>query len=162
MRRGPLSVAGLAVLALGCAAPGGDFPRPVQGSLETVLPGDGRPALIVFFSTGCQVCFEDLLEMVGFVRRKGLDFPVVGVCGDPGAEIEAFVEKYSVRVPIVRDGRGRIRRRFKIGLLPFKIVLSAGQEVYRDDDLLPLAERSRRVQRCLVGLMAGSPPGSRF
>lgn len=160
MRRAPAFIAWAALSALSCLGAGPVDRRPLQGSLEAVLPGNGRPVLIVFFSTGCQVCFEDLLEMAGFVRGRDLDLPIVGVCGDPEAEIEAFLEKYSIRAPIVRDGRGRIRRRFKVDLLPYKIVLAKGKEVYRDDYYLPLDERSRRVRRCLIDLGAGSPPGS--
>jgi AhpC/TSA family len=160
MSRAPALAAWVALWVLYGFGPGPGDRRPFQGSLEAVLPDDGRPALIVFFSTGCPPCFDDLLEMVRFVRDKGLGLTIVGVCGGPEAEIESFVDKYSVRVPIVRDGRGRIRRRFKVDLLPYKIVMAGGQEVYRDDYYLPLDERTRRVRRCLIDLGAGSPPDS--
>ena len=161
MIRAPALAAWAALSLLSGLGPGPGDRRPLQGSLEAVLPDDGRPALIVFFSTGCPACFDDLLETVRFVREKGLGLTIVGVCGGPEAEIESFIEKYSVRVPIVRDGRGRIRRRFRVDLLPYKVVLAGGKEVYKDDYYLPLDERSRRVRRCLIGLGAGSPPGSR-
>jgi hypothetical protein len=160
MRRAPALAAWAALTVIPGMGPGTGGLRPLQGSLEAVLRNDGRPAVIVFFSTGCPVCFEDLLEMARFIRREALALSIVGVCGDPEADIEAFADKYSVRAPIVRDGRGRIRRRFKVDLLPYKIVLSGGKVVYRDDYYLPLEERSRRVRRCLIGLGAGSPSGS--
>ncbi len=150
-----------ALLVFGGLGAGPGDGRPVQGSLEEALPADGRPALLVFFSTNCPACFDDLLEMGAFVRRNRMDLPIVGVCGDPEADIEAFVEKYSVRHPVVRDGRARIRRRLKVDLLPYKIVLAGGKEVYRDDYIVPLGERSRRAQRCLIELSAGSRSGSR-
>jgi hypothetical protein len=161
MKRIPAFIVAAALLAFGCFGAGPGDGRPVQDSLEEALPADGRPALLVFFSTGCPTCFDDLLEMAVFVRRNGLDLAVVGVSGDPEADIEAFVEKYSVRYPVVRDGRARIRRRFKVDLLPYKIVLAGGKVVYRDDDRLPMGERSRRAQRCLIELTAGSLSGSR-
>lgn len=160
MKRIAAFIVAAALPAFGCFGAAGDG-RPVQDSLEEALPADRRPALLVFFSTGCPTCFDDLLEMAVFVRRSGLDLAVVGVSGDPEADIEAFVEKYSIRYPVVRDGRARIRRRFKVDLLPYKIVLAGGKVVYRDDDRLPMGERSRRAQRCLIEITAGSLSGSR-
>jgi hypothetical protein len=161
MKRMPAFVGWAALLIFGGFWAGPGDGRPVQGSLEEALPADGRPALLVFFSTGCPACFDDLLEMVAFVRRNRMDVPIVGVSGDPEVDIETFVEKYSLRHPVVRDGRARIRRRFKVDLLPYKIVLAGGKEIYRDDYFLPLGERSRRAQRCLIELSAGSRSGSR-
>ena len=161
MIRIPALVGCTVLLVFGGFGAGPGDGRPVQGSLEEALPADGRPALLVFFSTNCPACFDDLLEMAAFVRRNRIDLPIVGVCGDPEADIEAFIEKYSLRHPVVRDGRARIRRRLKVDLLPCKIVLAGGKEVYRDDYHLPLGERSRRAQRCLMELSAGSRSGSR-
>jgi hypothetical protein len=139
-------------------------PGPRQAGLLSVdeaLPRDGRPALLAFFATGCPPCADDLLETAAFVRRNGLAVAVIGVCGDTERDIRAFVEKHSLACPVVRDERGRVRRRFGVGLLPMKIVLVAGKEVYRDDDRLPLDERRRRAERCLAGLMRHSRSGSR-
>lgn len=161
MKRSPAFVRWAALLALGCIGAGpGDGP-PAPGSLDEALPADGRPALVVFFSTGCPTCFDDLLEMAAFIRRNKMRMPIIGVCGDPASDIDAFVEKYAVHDPIVRDSRGRIRRRLKVDLLPYKIVMAGGKELYRDDYFLPLAERSRRAQKCLIELTDGSRPGSR-
>ncbi len=160
MRRARAFVCWTALLALGCLGTGHGGDRSFPGSLEAVLPADGRPVLLVFFSTGCPVCFDDLLEMARFVRGKGMDLPIFGISGDLEADLEAFIDKYSVRAPIVRDARGRIRRRFKVDLLPYKVVMAGGKVVYKDDYYLPLGERSRRAQRCLIELTAGSPPGS--
>lgn len=129
-------------------------------SLDEALPADGRPVLLVFFSTGCAPCSDDLLEMILFVRRKGLSPAVVGVSGDTEAEIDTFVEKHSLSCPVVRDERGRIRRRFRVDLIPFKIILAGGTEVYRDDRYLAMDERLRRAQRCLIELGSVSRSGS--
>jgi hypothetical protein len=155
------ALAGLAAFFASCClgAWGGDR-RSVLHSLDEALPADGRPALLVFFSTGCTPCFDDLLEMTMFVRRHGLDPAVVGISSDTEAEIDKFIEKHSLTCPVVRDERGRIRRRFKVDLIPFKIIQAGGTEVYRDDYYLALDERLRRAQRCLIELAAGSRSGS--
>lgn len=162
MRRGGALAGWAAFFALFfLEAWGGDRPV-ILHSLDEALPANGRPVLLVFFSTGCTPCFDDLLEMALFVRRQGLDLVVVGVTGETEAEIDEFVEKHSLTCPIVRDERGRIRRRFKVDLFPYKIVLAGGTEVYRDDYYLPLDERLRRAQRCLIELAAGSRSGLPF
>ncbi len=161
MRPAPALVRWAALLALGSFGAGAGDAPPASVALDEALPADGRPALVVFFSTGCPTCFDDLLEMAAFIRTNKLELPIIGVCGDPAPEIGAFVEKYSFHDPIVRDDRRRIRRRFKVDLLPYKIVLAGGKELYRDDYYLPMAERSRRAQRCLIELTDGSRPGSR-
>ena len=160
MRRGGALAGWAAFFAFSFLGAWGGDRRYVLHSLDEALPANGRPVLLVFFSTGCTLCFDDLLEMTLFVRRHGLDLAVVGVSGDTEAEIDKFIEKHSLSCLVVRDERWRIRRRFRVDLLPFKLVLAGGKEVYRDDDYLPLGERSRRAQRCLIELAAGLRSGS--
>ncbi len=160
MRRAGALVGWTVLFVFSCLGTWGGTRRFVPHSLDEALPADGRPALLVFFSTGCTPCFDDLLEMNLFVRRHGLGAAVVGISGDTEAEIDKFVEKHSLTCPVVRDERGRIRRRFRVDLLPFKIILAGGTEAYRDDYYLALDERLRRAQRCLIELAAGSRSGS--
>jgi len=145
---GPVTaaLAGLFLFAAGAKGP------IVMRSLEEALPRDGTPALIVFFSAACPSCFDDLLEMVHFVKKNKLPFPVVGISGDPEADLEVFMEKYSVGCSVVRDDRGRLRRRFGVDLVPYKIVLRGDTLLYRDDDYLEFSERRRRAGQCLIDL----------
>jgi hypothetical protein len=123
-------------------------------SLEEAFPADGRPCLLVFFSTDCEVCFDDLLEMNYFVDQKGLAVRVIGISGDTAADIEKFAAKHSLKCPLVRDDRGRIRRRFRVDDVPFKIVLEGGAERYRDDVYRGFDERRRRAEECLLAIDA--------
>ncbi|MCJ7643446.1 MAG: redoxin domain-containing protein [Candidatus Aminicenantes bacterium] len=147
-RPGPVAaaLAGLFLFSAGAEGP------VVVRSLEEALPRDGTPALIVFFSASCPSCFDDLLEMIHFVKKNRLPFPVIGISGDPEADLEAFMEKYSVGCSVVRDDRGRLRRRFGVGLVPCKIVLRGDSLLYRDDDYLEFSERRRRAGQCLIDL----------
>ena len=147
-RPGPAAaaLAGLFLFSAGAEGP------VVVSSLEEALPHDGAPALLVFFSASCPSCFDDLLEMIQFVKKNGLPVRVVGISGDTEADLVAFIEKYSVGCSVVRDDRGKLRRRFGVDLVPYKIVLRRNLVLYRDDDRLEFSERRRRAGQCLIDL----------
>ena len=147
-RPGPVAaaLAGLFLFSAGAEGP------VVVSSLEEALPHDGAPALLVFFSASCSSCFDDLLEMIYFVKKNGLSVRVVGISGDTKADLEAFMGKHSVGCFVVRDDRGRLRRRFGVDLVPYKIVLRGDSVVYRDNDYLEFSERRRRAGQCLIDL----------
>ena len=150
MRRTRLDLA--AVLAwLFLLSAGAEGPV-VMSSLEEALPHDGTPALLVFFSASCPSCFDDLLEMIYFVKKKELSVRIIGISGDTKADLEAFMGKHSVGCSVVRDDRGRLRRRFGVDLVPYKIILLGDSVVYRDNDYLESDERRRRAGRCLIEL----------
>jgi len=147
-RPGPAAaaLAGLFLFSAGVEGPG------VASSLEQVLPRDGTPALLVFFSPSCPSCFDDLLEMIHFVKMNKLPVRVIGISGGTEADLVAFIEKYSVGCSVVRDDRGKLRRRFRVDLVPYKIVLGRNSVLYRDDDRLEFSERRRRAGQCLIDL----------
>lgn len=124
----------------------------VMSSLEEALPHDGTPALLVFFSASCPSCFDDLLEMIYFVKKKELSVRIIGISGETKADLEAFMGKHSIGCSVVRDDRGRLRRRFGVDLVPYKIILLGDSVVYRDNDYLESDERRRRAGRCLIEL----------
>ena len=142
---------GLVVVWALLSSGGQELPE-VAGSLEEALPANGRPCLLVFFSTDCEVCFDDLLEMNYFVDQKGLAVRVIGISGDTAADLEKFAGKHSLKCRLVRDDRGRIRRRFRVDDVPFKIVLEEGTERYRDDVYQGFEERRRRAEECLLAI----------
>ena len=127
-------------------------PPDILTSLEAALPPTGSPALLVFFSVGCPSCFDDLLEMAMFVDRERLPVRVIGISSDSASDLEEFAAKYSLKGPVVRDGRGRLRRRFKADIVPYKIVLAEDRVFYRDDSRLQPGERLRRIKKCLLEL----------
>jgi len=142
------------VLVWPVSVSGGQNLPAIAVSLEEALPADGRPCLLVFFSTDCEVCFDDLLEMNYFVSRHELDVRVIGISGDTASDLERFAAKHSLECPLVRDDRGRIRRRFRVDEVPFKIVLEGGAERYRDDVYRGFDERRRRAEECLLAIDA--------
>jgi hypothetical protein len=143
------------LLVFGLVSGASDIPAAATvspDSLDKLLSDQGTPVLLVFFSTDCTVCFDDLLDMTHFIEKRGLPVRVVGISGDPEVDLRTFVEKYSVRIPIVRDERGRIQRRFKVDIIPYRIILWGGKTLYRDDPYQEFDQRSREAKRFLAAL----------
>ena len=125
----------------------------VLSSLEEVLPRDGTPALIVFFSVSCPSCFDDLLEMIHFVKKNGLPVRSSASAGTRMLTSRAFMEKYSVGCSVVRDNRGKAPQTIRRGPRALQDRPAAATAVlYRDDDYLEFSERRRRAGQCLIDL----------
>lgn len=148
-------------LLLAAAAPCGDFgtlPGPVEtricASLEEAAGTATGPVLLVFFSTDCRVCADDLFESRYLVDRRGFDLAVVGVYSGLRDELRSFLEKYRWDQPVVLDRRKVLFRRFDVDAVPFKALLVGKEEVYRDDARLDLAARREGLERCLTRLLS--------
>ncbi len=137
----------VAAAALACFAPGRDVF--LARSLEEVLPPD-KPALLVFFSTTCATCFDELFEMRYFVETRGLPVEVIGITGGSREEVTAFLGKYAYHGPVVLDAKARLRRAFRVDFVPLSIVVRRGRVVCRADIYQEPRRRRERVKRCLL------------
>jgi peroxiredoxin len=124
----------------------------IRDNLEEVLPPADRPALLVFFDPACPSCAEDLFEMRYWAERSGLVLEIIGVATGVRKGVAAFLEKHGYFRPVVLDRKARLRRRFKVDLVPSMIVLYGGRVVHRDDWRRTPEERREEVKRCLTGL----------
>ncbi|MDH4195950.1 MAG: TlpA family protein disulfide reductase [Candidatus Aminicenantes bacterium] len=137
----------LAVAALAGPASSGDVS--LHLSLDEVLPRD-KPALLVFFSTTCGSCFDELFEMRYFVEAHGLPIEVIGVTGGPREEVAAFLDKYAYHRPVVLDGKARIRRALRVDAVPLSLVIRGGRVVCRADVYQEPQRRREEIKRCLL------------
>lgn len=124
----------------------------IRDTLEEVLPPPDRPALLVFFDPACPACAEDLFEMRYWVEKSGLETEIVGVAAGVRGDVAAFLEKHGYFRPVVLDRKARLRRRFKVELVPSMLVLLDGRVVHRDDWRRSPGERREEAKRCLTGL----------
>ncbi len=124
-------------------------------SLEEVLGREERPILLVFFSTDCSICWDDLLEMRLFLERHRLRVGIVGISQDDEKELENFRLKYSFFYPIVLDRSRRIFRAHRVDLVPFKVVLQGSRVIYRDDYYRDFFLRQEEAKRCLMSIGRG-------
>ena len=145
-------IAVLIVLALGAALlvafRAGVDVRILRNLEEAALPA-GRPILLVFFSTDCPSCYDDLFEARYAVEKGGWPVSVVGVFSGPKDELQAFLEKHACTLPVVLDRRKVLFRRFNVDCLPYKALLSGDATVYRDDPYKEPGRRMEDLKTCL-------------
>jgi thiol-disulfide isomerase/thioredoxin len=120
-------------------------------SLDEILPPD-RPALLVFFSTTCGPCYDELFEMRYFVEMHGLSIEVIGVTGGLREEVAAFLAKFAYHRPVVLDAKARLRRAFRVDALPVSLVVRGGRVVCRADYYQESQRRREEIKRCLLAI----------
>lgn len=147
--------------AIGAALAAGTGPGPAvraevricAGLDEAAPPGSG-PALLVFFSTECHVCYDDLFEARHLVEKGRWPVTVIGVSPGPREALQEFLEKHAWTLPVVLDSRKALFKRFKAGAAPFKVMIVGSEIAYRDDPYLGLEERRKELERCLTRLFS--------
>jgi thiol-disulfide isomerase/thioredoxin len=146
------TAAALILLALGAFLPAAPQPgREVRicRSLEEAAPPQGRPVLLVFFSTECPSCYDDLFEARYTIEKGGWPVRVVGVYAGPEDELRSFLEKYTWTLPVVLDRRKILFRKFNVDSLPDKTLLAGGTTLYRDDPYQGPTRRMEELKACL-------------
>jgi hypothetical protein len=123
--------------------------RICAGLDEAAPPGTG-PVLLVFFSTDCSVCYDDLFEARYLVDKGRWPVAVVGVAAGPREELGRFLEKHAWTLPVVLDRRKALARRFRVDAVPFKALLLGSETIYRDDPYIGLEDRRKELKRCLT------------
>ena len=137
----------MAVVVIAGSLPGGDVS--LYLSLDEVLPRD-RPALLVFFSTACASCYDELFEMRYFVEARGLPVEIIGITGGSREEVATFLGKYAYHRPVVLDAKARLRRAFRVDAVPLSLVVCGGRVVCRADVYQEPQRRREEVKRCLL------------
>jgi hypothetical protein len=140
-------------LAAGAAAgSGASTPEDVRicaGLDEAAPPGTG-PVLLVFFTTDCPVCYDDLFEARYLVDNGRWPVTVIGVTSGRRDELTRFLEKHAWALPVVLDKRRALIRRFKVNAVPFKALLVGSETIYTDDPYVGLEARRKELERCLT------------
>ena len=105
--------------------------------------------LVVFFSTDCPVCYDGLFESRYVIDKGGWPVTVVGVYSGPEDELRVFLEKYAWTLPVVLDRRKSLARKLRVDIVPDRVLLAAGEPVYRDDPRADPARRRKDLTKCL-------------
>lgn len=126
----------------------------ICSSLEEAAPPGSGPVLLVFFSTGCHACYDDLFESRHLVDKGGWPVAVVGVASALREDLQDFLEKHAWTLPVVLDRRRELFRRFDVDALPWKALLVGPESVYRDDPYLDPDRRREELERCLTRLFS--------
>ena len=140
--------------ALVAAGLTGGTGRPAEvricSTLEEALPAGSGPVLLVFFSTDCPVCYDDLFEARYLVDNGRWPVTVIGVTSGRRDELARFLEKHAWALPVVLDKRRALVRRFKVDAVPFKALIVGPETIYADDPYIGLEARRKELERCLT------------
>jgi len=118
-------------------------------TLEEAAGLAGGPVLLVFFSTDCPSCYNDLFEARHLVEKGGFAVAVIGVFSGPKDTLRAFLEKFAWTLPVVLDRRKTLFRKFGVDIVPYKALLSGGKAIYRDDPYKEAGRRREELEKCL-------------
>jgi peroxiredoxin len=151
-------IAGLAFSGIGQATdPAADqaIPIPLYESIEDVPRRTDLPLVLVFFSTACPACWDDLFAVRQLIGERGFDCELVGVTRDSEREVRAFLEKYGFAGPVVRDARKRLFRAHAVELEPAAVVIEDGRVVYKDDAYRDYPSRREELKTWMTRRSAG-------
>jgi cytochrome c biogenesis protein CcmG, thiol:disulfide interchange protein DsbE len=103
---------GEASLSIGDPAPDKDLQRLDGSGTGRIADHRGRWVLVNFWASWCGPCRTEAPALERFHRRhSGEDFTVLGIDLDDNTDdARAFVERYGLTYPQLRDGDGRERR----------------------------------------------------
>jgi cytochrome c biogenesis protein CcmG, thiol:disulfide interchange protein DsbE len=103
-----LASKGSSGVALGDEAPASALPRLEGGGEGSLRESRGRWVLVNFWASWCEPCKQEAPALERFQRRHGgPDFTVIGIDSrDLEGDGRAFVRKYGLSYPQLRDGNG--------------------------------------------------------
>ncbi len=143
-------------VALGEPAPDSPLPRLEGGGAESLADYRGRWVLVNFWASWCLPCREEAPALERFQRRHGgPEFTVLGIDSrDLSGDGRAFVRRYGLTYPQLRDGDGAAARDYGTTGVPENYLVDpAGKvrllfrgpvsEKYLDQEVAPLLPRGR-------------------
>jgi hypothetical protein len=117
-------------------------------SLDEAVPSPARAVLLVFFSTDCPLCYNDLFEARYAIDQGRWPVSVIGVFSGLEDDLHSFLEKHAWTAPVVLDRRKVLARKFKVDIVPYKVLLAGGRVVYRDDPYADFGRRLEELKSC--------------
>jgi cytochrome c biogenesis protein CcmG, thiol:disulfide interchange protein DsbE len=101
-------------IAVGDTAPPAMVDRLEGGGEESLADYRGRWVMVNFWASWCVPCREEAETLNELQReRGGRGFTVLGVdSNDLSPDAKAFIERYAVRYPQLRDGNGDLAQEF--------------------------------------------------
>lgn len=108
--------------------------KEIEESLGSKLGLTSEKALIIiFFSLDCSVCYREILKFNELYDRFKSKIKVIGVSRERKDMVLGFQRTYGIKFPLYNDPSGRLHKRFKVKVLPYKIVVKCNKVIYQDD-----------------------------
>ncbi len=116
-----------------------DFTLPdMEGDLFTLREKEGQPLVLCFFTVQCPHCINEVphLNDVYQEYKDSHGLLVVGVAaGEPQAEVENFIDTYSVEYPVLLDSQGKVANLYGVRYVPHLFFID--RRGYIEGDLPP-------------------------
>lgn len=90
-----------------------------------LLPGDGRPALVLFLFSLCPRCPNEAAAVSALARQRGLDLVVVDSPAETPAIADAYATRLGLRGPLLLDHSGALATRLGLDLYPALLLVDA-------------------------------------
>jgi peroxiredoxin len=121
----------------------------------------GKPVVLVFWDTSCQICKRELVEVESMRSTMGPETVVVaGVCQDPeNVDLaRALVQGLGLGFPTLLDQEGRVSKAYGVNGFPTTIVISPAGTVgfVREGYTEPLM---RQLRSTVQGYLEASSHG---
>lgn len=129
----------------------------IVGTLEEAVRRQDGPAVLVFFSLDCHVCWDELFEVRYLVEKLSGPIAFVGISADSQEALEPFLAKHGFFYPVVCDQGRALFRKFKVRLEPLTVVIDGGQTIHRDNQAEAPAVRRARTRQCLLEISSKRP-----
>ncbi len=164
MRRSGLTYVLLYVIMLNSSQAAPPNPIPMFGeevrivaSLEEAAVAPHSPAVLVFFSLDCPVCWEELFEVRYMIEKNSIPIALVGISADSREDLEPFLGKHAFFHPVVCDRGRELFRKFKVKLEPLTVVIDGGRVIHRDNTAEAMDIRREKLKRCLLEITSKRP-----
>jgi len=119
--------------AAGRAAPDFRLPRLEGGSLG-LADFRGKPTIIVFTTTWCPYCIEEIPELkriYNTYRTQGVGFAAIYIQESP-RKVKSFVRKHRLPYPVLLDQNAAVARAYGVRGVPTKVLITATGQTYRN------------------------------
>jgi len=105
--------------------------------------------LLIFFSLHCEVCYGDVLKINKLYDKFSDRMEIIGITRDDVESINKFCQEYGIKFPIFFDRWAEYQRKFKIKVIPYKVMLRGDKIIYKDDPYKNFSERDRELYEVL-------------
>jgi len=114
-----------------------------QGASRSTDDYEGKVLLLNIWATWCVTCKEEMPSMQRlYEQMEGTEFEILAVSidapigqldlfGEPGGDLWAFADSFSLTFPILHDPSGRIAENFRITGVPESFVIDRNGVIFK-------------------------------
>ena len=97
----------------------------VKGTMFNMKESAGSKILLIFFSTRCPACLEDIdnWQYLQLICQEN-DTKMVGIAFGKKQQVRKFAEVYDLSFDIIADSVGSISGLYKVGTIPQKLLIN--------------------------------------